>query len=81
MSENNNGFRDRLSVEKSELISKVTKLEDFISVPSTSSEKSVFSLLDSYSQLLLRQQAEVMRDYLVILRVRIDRIDELKEGE
>jgi hypothetical protein len=60
-----NTFLDRLKVEKSELLDKVTKLAIFLN-----SDK-VNDLSDA-NELLLKQQLEAMNTYLNILIIRIE---------
>ena len=63
----NGTFLDRLKVERAELGTRVTKLENFI-------DTLAFTQLSGEDRVDLRLQLTHMRHYLVILIRRIDRI-------
>ena len=58
-------FMERIIVEKNELQDKVTKLENFIN-----GEK--FKELKGLEQVYLKEQLKFMKDYLSVLRQRIN---------
>ena len=57
-------FKSRLEVEKTELDEKLTKLSAFL-------RSEAFTCIDKRQQELLKEQVVVMREYSVILRLRI----------
>jgi len=59
--------KERVQDEHDELCEKVCKLEDFVDT------NEAFLLLDSEDQQLLRCQLEVMLEYKLILRSRLNR--------